>query len=222
VIFENSVMSLLLISLLTALVGWSVHAICDFQIVDVSKKYDDVSWKKPLLLKNAFKWEAKYADKQWIAETFSNVTVKMTKYFQLQASQGIPPDSFDVKFSDWMTAKKGDTVPGYAFNWCTGECAKALPHLPYPEVMGGSSKRYFYVIGDQQDGFPPHAHSSSWAAQLSGTKIWQAQGRTEEDTKMLFCVAKQGDVVYVPDGWYHETMQKKKLVFQLWRTRRRR
>jgi len=110
------------------------------------------------------------------------------------------------------------TMPEFAEDFAT---PSVLEHaFPATDRISGAAY-HLLSVGPSRSGLPPHAHGETWLALVVGRKRWflAAPGAPIPDTVHPLssaidwaevleggCLQRPGDVVYVPRGWTHATL----------------
>jgi len=96
-------------------------------------------------------------------------------------------------------------------------------YLQMPTVLRGIHRHPAFTLGRNGTGSGGHSHEEAWVAQISGRKVWilaphqvnvpsmavlpcnLLEARHSWPQGTLSCEVRPGEVIYVPDDWYHAT-----------------
>jgi len=213
-----------------ALSFWVVRhilAACDFEVVSASslKSGFEKTQERPLLIRG-LSWSTEFTSLEGFRKAFGNVTAFTTKSLAQQARTGKPPGKVETTFGKWVDELDTEGGIPYVFHYCAvhPNCDSRIETTyGIPPLMRGASARLFVAAGAASKGLPLHAAERTWGAAIVGQKVWFAappgnppvepyQRWEESDlaaAKLLQCTQEEGDVIFIPDGWWHTTYGKK-------------
>ena len=162
-------------------------------------------------------------------QAFANITARLArtrKHVEVQSRIGHLTEEIQTTFGDWADNLGNDDANPYIFQMSDGPAMRDRIEATYgiPPLMRETSKFLFIASGKEAKdaGIPLHNHYRTWAASMAGTKLWYVAPPNNlpirpniyhheqelESAKLLRCSQEQGDIVYLPAGWWHATFNK--------------
>jgi ankyrin repeat protein len=196
------------------------------------------SSERPLLIQGAALPSADSRTRDGFRAALGAHVTHPTASVALQSEIGTPPAKGDgSSFSAWLDTLDDDAPPvdgddgassavPYLFHVCSNypSCDAALVQAyGVPSVVRHLSRHLFVAAGKQAKGLPLHAHEATWALALSGKKNWfvapprelPVRPHTHFSEEFLAkvpelqrCAQREGEIVYLPAGWWHATFAK--------------
>jgi len=207
-------------------VAQRVYSACSFEIVNAASLQSgfEEARQRPLLIRG-LSWKTEFASRAGFRKAFGNVTAFLTKNIARQARTGKPPGKMETTFGKWVDQLDSEGGVPYVFHFCVvhPNCDSSIEATyGIPQLMRGSAARLFIAAGAKTKGIALHAHDRTWGAAISGQKVWyvappgqppvEPYRHWEENelaaAKLLQCTQEEGDVVYLPDQWWHATFCK--------------
>lgn len=152
--------------------------------------------------------------------------LKITVRNQVEHHTGEGPPDIGVRkasFREFLVEETGKDLIVLAFSDLPIYRALRPYYDPLSTPLRAVHRFPLLTMGRNSTGSGGHRHEENWVAQIAGTKIWilappgvqtppqdlmpcpMLDEREQWTPGMVSCAVKPGELIYLPDGWYHAT-----------------
>eukprot|EP00929_Paragymnodinium_shiwhaense_P033176 TRINITY_DN18261_c0_g1_i4.p1 TRINITY_DN18261_c0_g1~~TRINITY_DN18261_c0_g1_i4.p1 ORF type:complete len:412 (-),score=52.95 TRINITY_DN18261_c0_g1_i4:63-1298(-) len=185
-----------------------------------ARNLDQLDSSKPVKLRHLTdSWPARAWDRTSFLEEFGALRFRLRPCASLHEYGYTGPASEFVMIDEYFS-RRPDDVHGVLFENDFHSAHAALKDsYSVPQLLSRVHGKPIFSAARRHTGVGFHAHDETWLAQLQGRKAWflvppEAPRpptlppwwyMRERPADMHFSVLQPGEVLYIPDGWWHAT-----------------